>query len=255
MLTAGGLLILCCALIIGLSHDDRGNGATTAADATTGPLVDKQVESPAESPGDVASNRIQPSPSIPDQSRLPIRKNPTAKPNAEPKTVKRDATNDPARVIPESHVAKNPDHSADDSLPTSGNASDAEPGSRPKGIQLAETVKLPAVILAINAAENDTQSRIPPPVAAAMRGIVDTFYQDLADSAEKVRTDTAPEASGAESGAEDTIVIHPGPAVDRARERANETYRSLFGDSAFDQMTMKALMEAQLPAGPVTGGN
>ncbi|NQX02319.1 hypothetical protein HQ447_16795, partial [bacterium] len=121
-----------------------------------------------------------------------------------------------------------------------------------KGIQLAENVKLPAVILAVHAAENDPQGNYPEPVKAAMRGIVDTFYRDLADSAGAADAEGSA-AVAPESG--DTIVIHPGPAVEQARERANETYRALFGDAAFDRMTMHALMESQLPASPLPGGN
>ncbi len=121
--------------------------------------------------------------------------------------------------------------------------SPSSPAKSSPGIQLSDEVRLPAVILALNAAENDPGSKVPPPIAAAMRGIVTTFYQDLADSVRETNADgshTAPSD-------EDTILIKPGPAVERARERANETYRALFGEEAYNQMTLHAALEAQLP--------
>lgn len=178
-------------------------------------------------------------------------------------------------------MVRSPNESADEdaSLPTESKPQSA-PGSLPTGVQLADNVKLPAVILAINAARKDPQNKLPAPVAAAMQGIVDTFYRDLAEGAAKSRADTPVEASGeqvaspAQTGestgetvaspnidasgieiTEDTIVIHPGPTVEQARDQANETFRALFGDAAYNQMTMKAMFEVNFSTGPVLEGN
>jgi hypothetical protein len=118
------------------------------------------------------------------------------------------------------------------------------------GIQLADDVQLPAVILAINAAEKDPENKMTAPIAAAMHAIVETFYQDLAASALENR----PGESPPETGADNTLVIKPGPAVERARDKANETYRALFGDEAYNQMLMSAALEARLPVTPDGGG-
>lgn len=256
ILTATGLLILCCTLIIGRSGKDRENKGTKMVDSDTVHKVDKTASNSINFPRDVAATDIQPTRNIPGENNHTTQKPSGAKVGQPANTVKRGAKNDPARVVADGQAAQNLDDIAGDVAPRP-NATSSTPksGSVPKGIRLADSVKLPAVILAINAAEKDTQTKIPAPVAAAMHGIVDSFYRDLADSAEKGDPDTNPEASGAESGTKDTVVIHPSPEVELAREKANETYRALFGDAAYDQMTMRALMEAQLPAGPVTGGN
>lgn len=122
--------------------------------------------------------------------------------------------------------------------------------SKNPGMRLADNVPLPAVIIDLNTTMKDPERKIPQPIRDAMQAIVDTFYQDLAAS---VR-DQPVGASGptAKTADDNTIVIEPGPAVDRARATANETYRALFGDAAYNRMTMNALLESKLPA---TTGN
>lgn len=121
------------------------------------------------------------------------------------------------------------------------------------GFQLADDVQLPAVILALSAAEKNPTKKVPEPIAAAMRGIIDTFYQDLAESARSAAAG-GNQATTLETAADGTVIIQKGPAVDRARARANETYRALFGADAFNRMTMNALLESQLPVDAGTGG-
>lgn len=114
-------------------------------------------------------------------------------------------------------------------------------GSRFTGVQLAENVKLPAVILAIKEADQEVEQRGNTAVTAAMHGMVDTFYRDLIDH--HAAGDTSEVLNTG-----DILVIHPSRSVDQAREQADQTYRTLFGDAAHDQMTMRALLEAGLPA-------
>ena len=131
------------------------------------------------------------------------------------------------------------------SLPTTPEPSSANPAP---GIQLADDVQLPAVIIALSDPNKDPQHKIPPPVAAAMQRIVDSFYQELAASVREnpMGEDTKPtEADGLE-----TVVIQPGPAVEQARANANEAYRVLFGDEAFNRLMMNAALEARLPKNP-----
>jgi hypothetical protein len=82
-----------------------------------------------------------------------------------------------------------------------------------------------------------------------MQEIVNTFYRDLSNHADHVEVGNSPQVSNAQFTAEDTTMIHPGPAEQTAREKANQTYRALFGDSAYNQMTMTAVMEVQIPEG------
>ena len=132
---------------------------------------------------------------------------------------------------------------AGDALPSPELPNENPASTPPAGIRLADDVQLPAVILAINAVKHDPNSKLPAPVAAAMYAIVDTFYPDLAEASRQAGAEASPDE-------ENTLVIKPGPAVDRARGRADETYRALFGDDAFNRMTLNAALEVRLPVNP-----
>lgn len=128
--------------------------------------------------------------------------------------------------------------------PPAASAAALASSQRAFGIRLADNVRLPAVVLALSMPNRDPQHPIPAPVAAAMQGIVDRFYQDLAAG---VRQQNAADASSGQISAdgEDTVVVNPGPIVDAARARANETYRTLFGDDAYNRLTMNTALEVQ----------
>jgi hypothetical protein len=152
--------------------------------------------------------------------------------------------------MPECHVAKElADTVGNHELPLHDLSSHSEPGSPAKSIQLAGDVKLPAVLLAINSAEKYLSNTAAAPFTATMQEIVNTFYRDLSNHADHVEVGNSPQVSNAQFTAEDTTMIHPGPAEQTAREKANQTYRALFGDSAYNQMTMTAVMEVQIPEG------
>lgn len=106
-------------------------------------------------------------------------------------------------------------------------------------VRLADEVQLPAVILTLNEERVDPDNLTPQPIKDAMNSIVDTFYQDLAKA--------ALEGEHAGQDPDGTYIIGKGSAVDRARDRANEIYRALFGEDAYNRMTMSAALEAQLP--------
>ncbi|MEI6196243.1 MAG: hypothetical protein WCS42_18140 [Verrucomicrobiota bacterium] len=132
----------------------------------------------------------------------------------------------------------------------------------PLGIRLADNVKLPAVILALSDPNRDPEHKLPQPVLDCMQGIVDRFYQDLAASASNQSgtankpPGTSPDPAAPVTAADNTVVIEPGPAVDKARARANEMYRALFGDEAYNQLTMNSALEVQLPvAAPASGAS
>lgn len=109
-------------------------------------------------------------------------------------------------------------------------------------VRLADDVQLPAVILTLNQEQADPENTTPQPIKDAMKSIVDTFYQDLAKA--------ALEGEHISQDPDGTYVIGKGNAVDRARDRANEIYRALFGEDAYNRMTMNAVLEAQIPAEP-----
>jgi hypothetical protein len=250
IIVASGLLVLCSALVIRQSAKTSRN---MESPASVHPAANKTGgNTPSEAPRVPGTPAIQPATGKRDKSSDPSSENSGAN------SAGVAAIKSPSHVTLKNHPAKDSPSSTGDNIAQQVvSPPESTHESLPKGIQLADNVKLPAVILAINAAERAPQKKIPAPVAAAMHGIVDTFYQDLAESATKAAGDTSPQGPGAVTDAtvSDTIVIHPGPAVEQARNKANETYRALFGDAAYDRMTMSALMESQLPAGPVTGGN
>ena len=113
-------------------------------------------------------------------------------------------------------------------------------------IQLADDVRLPAALM-----PHDT-SKESPVVAAARAAIGDRFYRELQEIAAKDSvTDPATKDSAAKDSAAEptTVVIHQSPATENALKRANEEYRALFGDEAFNRKTMDTQLEVKLPPG------
>ena len=113
-------------------------------------------------------------------------------------------------------------------------------------IQLANDVRLPAALM-----PHDT-SKESPVVAAARAAIGDRFYRELQEIAAKDSvTDPATIDSAAKDSAAEptTVVIHQSPATENALKRANEEYRALFGDEAFNRKTMDTQLEVKLPTG------
>jgi hypothetical protein len=123
-------------------------------------------------------------------------------------------------------------------------------------IQLADDVRLPAALM-----PHDT-SKESPVVAAARAAIGDRFYRELQEIAAKdsvtdpaTKDSAAKDSAAKDSAAKDsaaeptTVVIHQSPATENALKRANEEYRALFGDEAFNRKTMDTQLEVKLPPG------
>lgn len=97
----------------------------------------------------------------------------------------------------------------------------------------------------------------------ALKNIVDDYYRDLGkglaaelDAVEKGES-TGHEAAGdqvvevGESG-DKTLVVTNGPLAESARKRADYRFKALFGNVAYNRMTMKSNLDSRLP---VTGQN
>ncbi len=127
------------------------------------------------------------------------------------------------------------------------------PAKTNRGIQLAENVKLPAAIMALS---DPSFKNLTPQQDTALRHVVDTFYKDLAARAE-ARLSNQELARDHQvvqsSNGEETIIIQPGEDVEKARQRANEIFRALFGDDRYNQVTMQSAMEVMLS--PVSDNN
>lgn len=247
---ATGLVLLCAALIFRKSFKPEAdqNPRASARPAASEAANKRPSEPlhPEEMPRNQTTHRNQDDDNSSSLTKFPTNPNPVG------------ATKSSSDDKIKSQSVKNSANTATQNIaPKVGLPPEPTPTLLPQGIQLAEDVKLPAVILAINAAERNPQNKMPAPVAAAMHGIVDTFYRELAESVAKdvaeKKSETSAETTVANEN--DTVLIHPGPAVERARDHANQMYRALFGDAAYNQMTMNAVMESQLPVEPVAGEN
>lgn len=106
-------------------------------------------------------------------------------------------------------------------------------------VRLADDVQLPAVILTLNEEQIDPENKTPQPIKDAMKSIVDKFYTNIAES--------AAEGDYVSKDPDGTLVVGKGPGVERAREEADQIYRALFGEEAYNRMTMDSLLESQLP--------
>ncbi len=244
ILTASGLLVLCCLLII----YQFGNDNETEVPATSSPVVRRVVASTSESPIGKPANTFPPSRVTTHQGGPSKQKIAATEHKPTPDFATYDSRQNSVSSIPESHLAKKlADTVGNHELPLHDLSSHSEPSSHAKGIQLAGDVKLPAVVLAINSTEKNPPNTVAEPLTETMQEIVNTFYRDLNGHADRVETGRSLGVTNTQVIAEDIIVIHPGPAEQTAREKANQTYRALFGDSAYNQMTMTAVIEVQIP--------
>lgn len=117
-----------------------------------------------------------------------------------------------------------------------------------RGIQLAENVRLPAAVMALAEIAKPTAEPVPPAVAAAQRKIVEKFYQEIAAEMSPHNISPKPELVEAT-----TVVISPSKTVDDARHRADEQYRALFGDAAYNRQGIRSAIEVRLPQDPGGG--
>jgi hypothetical protein len=199
----------------------RSNTRNEAESGSSSPILSSgDASASAENPQTQAASGA---PSDTPQSRMPA---PGSRQGKASSSATPAATASTAAGKPSDGPAETPEEAPVENIPL-------------PAVRLAPDVQLPAVILAIHKEQNDPNNQKPQPIKDAMNAIVDRFYEDLAKAA----------AAGEHASIDDdgTHVIGKGPAVDRARNYANEVYRALFGNAAFNQMTMDAVLEAQLP--------
>lgn len=241
-LTAATCLLLAGALIYGLN--------------LTKPEIARDV--PAPSSGGSPRSASSPSPfsnilAAGPRSRRPAE---TTHPIGDPSVAKRDVA--PPRSTPRPMARTGPGAATPrrigqpdrDALGTTldepldqavANVPAAQP---PVGLRLAPDVRLP-----VAAMPHDL--KITPIAQQALEQIVVDYYRDLAaglkshpsgDSA-----DAIPAPIIAEPGTgELTQIVTNGPATDAARERADYRFKALFGNAAYNRLTMKAVLEAHL---------
>ena len=120
----------------------------------------------------------------------------------------------------------------------------AEPvlADEPVGIRLAHDVRLPAAALPLD-------FKMSPVAEKMLKEIVDDYYRELAATVA-----SAPEGDEIQSGDEGpTVLVSNGPIVDEARKRADYRFRALFGNAAYNRITMNSVLESRLPGGQNSG--
>jgi hypothetical protein len=119
----------------------------------------------------------------------------------------------------------------------------------PAGLRLAPDVRLPAAALPVD-------FKMSPVAEKALKNIVDDYYRDLAAAlAPELETATHGQDNGGDGGlvetaenGEKTVVVTNGKIAEYARKRADARFKALFGNAAFNRMTIQSALESRLPA-------
>lgn len=143
----------------------------------------------------------------------------------------------------------------DSSLPEPVQAAAAPSGNEPAhsqappiGLRLAPDVRLPVAAMPLN-------FKVSPVAKKAIDQIVKDYYRDVAASLPPIdprgnaNATTADLIEDSETG-ELTRIVTNGPAVQAARNFADYRFKTLFGNDAYNRMTMNTLLEARMPVNP-----
>ena len=124
----------------------------------------------------------------------------------------------------------------------------AEEAPSPLGVRLAANVRLPAAAM-----PNDLKLTVVS--RKALQDILDDYYRELALGIVPEEQVTDPEMKPSQTGqvetadnGERTMVVTNGPVADAARKRADQRFRALFGNAAYNRITMHAQMELLMSA-------
>ncbi len=170
---------------------------------------------------------------------MPQNKHPLATKMAPPRPSSHPATNDQITTSPKANASiPEPNHTSP-SLQIVPEAAATEDNPFLPAIQLAEDVRLPAALMPHQTANES------PAVTAARIAIGERFYREL----QEIVANQAPADAAVQApvDAAATTVIHQSRATENALRRANEEYRALFGDEAFNRKTMDTHLEVKLP--------
>lgn len=240
-LTATACLLLAGALIYGLNLTKPEIARDFPAPASVGsrPTAPPSPLSPSSASTDAPSRKstetIAPSTGESVRREANPRKTPAdGVARAEPSPPLQPRIRKPDRDSPES-VADEPLEQAVADVPA------AQP---PVGLRLAPDVRLP-----VAAMPHDL--KLSPIAQQALEQIVTDYYRDLAGglkSPQSGDTPGEPQMPLEESATgELTRIITNGPATDDARRRADYRFKALFGNAAYNRLTMKTAMDLQAP--------
>lgn len=131
----------------------------------------------------------------------------------------------------------------------------AGPQSRPgfpRAIQLAANVQLPAAVMAKGTWAANPSLANSPTAMAANEEIVNSFYRELSERLSEPpptrngESSTEPPATDSQAADPTTVVVTEGPIIQDARERANQRFRTLYGNEAYNRLIMNAAIEPTL---------
>ena len=145
-------------------------------------------------------------------------------------------------TVPTPHQSK-PDEAEVHKVSDSGSPNQHK--RRLPAVQLAGNAKFPAVFMARVLPVADGDDAVNPAVKAAHEAISGKFYQDLA-------VNSTPVDPADDDG---TVVIGSGPVLEGASAHADEQFRSLFGNEAYNRHAMDSAREVMLSPDSGTSGN
>lgn len=124
----------------------------------------------------------------------------------------------------------------------------AEETKSPLGVRLATNVRLPAAAMPNDLKLTEVSRK-------ALQDILDDYYRELALGIVPEEEAADPEMNPPQTGrietadnGERTLIVTNGPVADAARKRADQRFRALFGNAAYNRITMHAQMELLMSA-------
>lgn len=123
-------------------------------------------------------------------------------------------------------------------------------------VQLGNTARLPAVMLVQTAGDSIGQPPNTLEMEASTAALTDSFYLDLAERVAAGRPDDVTSAEGVAPfpDGQAVAVVEPGPELDAATATANEQFRALFGQNAYNRNSIISALEVSTQA-QAGGGN
>jgi hypothetical protein len=109
-------------------------------------------------------------------------------------------------------------------------------------VRLADDFPLPAAI--VSNYRNENRERSSPHMSRAEEDIAAQFYSEVARQAAGVNDASAVERVEEAEGP--TVIVRPNADSARTLQRANERFRALFGNEAYNQVSMESTKEARL---------
>lgn len=134
----------------------------------------------------------------------------------------------------------NEKHQAEEQIRTDDVPQKVSEAAPARAVRLSYSFRLPAAVMARSMVAGVREISISPQVEAASEEVVNHFYREIAR-----------EAAG--SSEEDTVVVEPDVRTEPVLRSADQLYRTLFGDEAYNRQAMRSAIDVTLPVPPEAG--